>query len=99
MSFYTVFARPPRRTYAAFSYGMLGVILVLLAIDLQWRLSLPSAYPHDRNLNCVVVLMLLFNHLAYQFRWPPAATVGLRVLAWSWLVFGVFCIVFCLRIH
>jgi len=34
--------------------------------------------------------MLLFNHLAYQFRWPTLVTVTLRSLAWLWLAFGSF---------
>jgi|GEM_PF-3824723 hypothetical protein len=47
-------------------------------------------YPYDRYNNTVVVLMLLLNNLAYQFRWPKPVTVVLRVAAWVWLAFGCF---------
>ena len=99
MNIFATFAEPAKSKHPAFSYGFLAVILTLLAFDLYWRMTLPPFYPHDRNINLVVVLMLLFNHLAYQFRWPPAATAGLRLLAWGWLVFGAFYIYFSWRVH
>jgi hypothetical protein len=71
-----------------FVYGMLALILLLLIWNVHQLLSLPPFYPYDRYGNSVVVLMLLFNHLAYQFRWPVPVTVALRLLAIGWLVFG-----------
>ncbi len=45
----------------------------------------------------VVSLMLLFNQLAYQFKWRPFVIVALRVLAWTWIVSGSFCIFYSIR--
>ncbi len=69
---------------------MLVVTLLLLAWHIYWRLTLPPDYRQDPNGNGVVALMLLFNTLAFQFRWPTSITVALRLLAWSWLAFGSF---------
>jgi hypothetical protein len=88
MNIPAIFAEPPKPAHPAFRYGMLVACLLLLAWHIQWRLSLPATYPYDRNSNGVVVLMLLFNHLAYQFHWPTSVTVALRALAWVWLAFG-----------
>jgi hypothetical protein len=100
MSIHSAFTEPPRKTWPAYSYGMLAFILALLAFDLGWRLSLPPFYHGDRNMGLVVPLMLLFNHLAYQFRWPPPTTVTLRLLSWGWMAFGWFYILLCVaRAH
>jgi hypothetical protein len=69
---------------------MLVVIVLLLVWHIQWRLALSSSYPYDRNTNGVVVLMLLFNHLAYQIRWSAPVTAAFRILAWGWIAFGFF---------
>ena len=90
MNIRTIFAEPAKLAPPAFRYGMLVVCLLLLAWHIQWRLSLSADYPYERNGNGVVALMLLFNHLAYQFRWSTRVTIALRMLAWSWLAFGCF---------
>jgi len=69
---------------------MLVVVLLLLANYIYWRITLTPGYTHDRYGNGVVVLMLLFNHLAYQFRWSASVTIALRLWAWAWLAFGGF---------
>ena len=92
MGFRSIFTEPSKPAHPAFQYGMLVVILVLLAADVWWRVSFP---PVDRYMNSVVVLILLFNHLAYQFQWPPLGTVAIRILAWGWLVCGLLYVVFC----
>jgi len=84
------FTEPSNAVHPAFRYGMLVVCLLLLAVHIQWRLTLPSDYRHDPNGNGVVALMLLFNHLAHNFRWPTSVTIALRLLAWGWLAFGCF---------
>ena len=71
----------------------MAVILALLAVELLSSFHRTPAHSHDRYENMVVGLMLLFNHLAYQFRFPAPATVALRFLAWGWMVFAVFCLV------
>ncbi len=77
----------------AYRYGMLAFILVLLGWSIQWHYSLPPGYSGDRYGGDVLVLMMLFNHLAYQFTWPIRVLVGLRILAWSWTGFGLFYVV------
>ena len=74
----------------AYAYSMLAVILALLAWNIRWRLNLSPRYPSDRNGTLVVALMLLFNHLAFQFRWTLLMTATLRILALAWIVFGFF---------
>jgi hypothetical protein len=90
MNIRAIFTEPSKPAHPAFSYGFLVVILLLLASDIRWRLSLPPTYSHERYASAVVALMLLFNHLAYQFRLPFALIIALRCLAWGWLVFGIF---------
>lgn len=84
---YRTLTEPPNKVKPVFSYAMLGVILLLLALNIYWRANLPFDYPGDRYGNVVVVLMLLFNHVAFQFHWPILATVLLRTVAFIWLVF------------
>src|ERR1022692_4257349 len=74
------FTEPTKERSSAFRYGMLVACLLLLAFHIQWRLTLSPDYRHDRNGNGVVALMLLFNNLAYQFRWPTSVPVALRLL-------------------
>ncbi|MBM4024425.1 MAG: hypothetical protein FJ280_03340 [Planctomycetes bacterium] len=65
----SLFTEPPPSSlsYPAYRYGMLVVILLLLAGNLRLYLSLPPGYIGDPYMNSVVVLMLFFNHLAYSF--------------------------------
>ena len=81
---------PPTVQRPLFKYVMLVFTLLLLAMDIHWRLTLPPDYRHDPYGNGVVTLMLLLNILAFQFRWPTFITVALRLLALSWLAFGAF---------
>ncbi|MFZ2281027.1 MAG: hypothetical protein WAW39_24725 [Prosthecobacter sp.] len=73
-----------------FAYGLLTIIVLLLIWNIQVLLDAPPSYPYDRCGNLVVALMLLFNHLAFQFRWPAGVAVALRVLALGWTAFGLF---------
>lgn len=90
MKIRNVLTTPPQHWNPLFAYGFL-VILVLLSIwiaQLWW--SAPPSYPYDRYSNLVLMLMLVLNHLAFQFRWPPRVMAALRVLALGWCVFGSF---------
>ena len=42
----------------------------------------------------VLILALLFHVLAYRFTWPTRITVIMRVLAWIWIVFTLFYILY-----
>ncbi|MBP7052034.1 MAG: hypothetical protein KBE65_13550 [Phycisphaerae bacterium] len=79
-------------------YGMLALILGLLAWNLHSYFSLPARYRYDSYMNLVVVLMLLFNHLAFAFKWRRSITVALWTVAWSWIVFGLFYIFYWSRV-
>jgi hypothetical protein len=81
---------PSEATGPVYRYGMLVFILVLFAWEMQLHLTLPPTYDGDPYKGYVVVLMLLFNHLAMAFNWRRRVVVALWVLAWSWLVFGLF---------
>jgi hypothetical protein len=91
---YRVATEPPKRVSPVSNYAWLAFILLLLALYIYWLNNLSPDYPGDRYLNGVVGLMLLFNRLAFQFRWPILATVLLRALAFIWLVFGFVYIAF-----
>lgn len=90
MSLWSSFSKPAKPSSTAYRFAMLAVCLCLLAGNIHWRAQLSPDYPYHRYDNTVVVLMLLFNHLAYQFRWPTPVTVALRIVAWAWIAFGVF---------
>ena len=83
---------------AVYRYGMLVFILLLLVRQVHWQLTLPTAYSGDPYGTAVVILMLLFNHLAYAFTWRRSIAVVLWTLAWIWLGFGSVYIFFLSRV-
>lgn len=90
------FTQPPPVVYPVFQYGMLVVCLLLIAWNIKWLSGLPPDYPYERYGCAIVTLALLFNHLAFWFRWPASLTVALRLLALGWLAFLLFYICYCL---
>ena len=82
------FRGPSKDFGPAYRWGMLGVVLMLLAGDIKRQFNLSPAFSGDLYGNLVVVLMLLLNHLAWCFRFPPTVTFALRVLSSGWLVIG-----------
>jgi len=64
-----------------FQYGFLALILALFAA----HTFIPTNHYFSGFL---VPLMLLFNHLAFQFQWPRPVTIMLRACALFWVVFG-----------
>ena len=69
-------------------YGMLGIILCLLAFNvfqlLRWRGS--NDYI---NVNLVVALMLLFNHIAFHFTKAGWMSRVIKITAGIWAVLGL----------
>jgi len=69
-------------------YGMLGIILCLLAFNvfqlLRWRGS--NDY---LNVNLVVALMLLFNHIAFHFTKAGWTSRVMKITAGIWAVLGL----------
>jgi hypothetical protein len=86
MSIRSMFVEPPQLLHPLFRYGMLFIILALLALHVRWYLNLPSTYVGPRHFNSVVLLLLLFNHLAFQFRWPSSISIIFRILALIWIM-------------
>ena len=74
--------------HPVYSYGMLVLILGLVAWDIQWYVNLPAGYSYDPYGNGIGALALLLAHLAFQFRWPIRVTIVLRILALAWLLFA-----------
>ena len=85
---------PPVPSKPVFAYGFLVVLVLLLVWNIQVWWSAPTPFPYDRYGNLVVALMLLFNHLAFYFRWSPGVTFVLRVLALGWSVLGLFYVLY-----
>jgi hypothetical protein len=98
VSMWSKFVEPAEPAHPAVRYGMLALILVLLAWNIHLFVTLTPGYSGDPYMNGVVVLMLLFNHVAYQFKWPHSATAALRILAWIWLALGLFYIFYLSRV-
>ena len=71
-------------------YGMLAIILCLLAFNvfqlLKWKNFGSNEY---LNVNLVVALMLLFNHIAFYF--TKAGRIGrmMKIFAGIWAVLGL----------
>lgn len=69
-------------------YGMLGIILCLLVFNvfqlLRWRGS--NDY---LNVNMVVALMLLFNHIAFHFTKAGWTSRVMKITSGIWAVLGL----------
>jgi hypothetical protein len=83
------FLAEPKTRSAGFQYGFLVVILALLLAQILVLSHRSSSGRTDRFDGFIVPLMLLFNHLAYQFRWSQSVTIVLRVIAWAWIIFAL----------
>lgn len=88
MNFRSTLMEPSRPVSPAYQYGMLTFQLIMLAISLLLCFIAPPEHG-GRYMLPVIVLMGLFHHLAYQFRWPMPATVVIRILALGWGIFGL----------
>ena len=91
MGIRSIFTAPPSESvHPVYRYGMLVFILILLVQQIQFHLTLSPAYDGDLYRGYVGVLMLLFMHLSFAFKWPKRVAAVLWVLVLSWLVF-YFC--------
>ena len=77
-------------------YGMLGIILCLLAFNvfqlLRWRGS--NDYI---NVNLVVALMLLFNHIAFHFTKAGWMSRVMKISSGIWAILGLIYIFWVFR--
>jgi hypothetical protein len=71
-----------------YKFGFLTILLSLFFWTLS--ISLDSSNPYrDVNYESLIVpIMLLLNHISFSFKFSTTHTVMLRILAFSWLVFG-----------
>ena len=73
-------------TVLSYKYSMLGFILFLMALNLFLLLPRQN-YDYHTYLTPMVTLMLLFNHIAYQFTkrgWPSHV---MKTISWIWMAF------------
>lgn len=90
------FTEPPGGVFADnpwWKYGLFVVLLTLLALQIYWQRDVPHAAADVRYEGIVVTLMLLLNHVAFQFRFGRRTTIVLRIIAWLWIVTGLAYIV------
>jgi hypothetical protein len=85
------------RTHA-YRYGMLVVIFALLVANLWIFSHRTRHYTGDPYLGFVAPLMLLFNHVAFTFPWRGSLRISLQIIAWCWVVFGLFYILYWSRV-
>ena len=70
-------------------YGMLAIILYLIAWNVMHLLK-SRDFAYDEYGNLVIALMLLFNHIAYNFTKTGWKGRVMKAVAWIWMVFGSF---------
>ena len=68
-------------------YGLLGLILCLLAYNVFQFFRWPD-FGSDKliNLNLLIALMLLFNHIAFNFTKTGQKSRVMKIVAFAWIV-------------
>lgn len=77
-----------------YRYGMLVFVLGLLAWAVHSSSPRPPGYEANPYGRIILVLMLLFNHLAIAFAWPRRIGIALWILTWSWMALTIFYAIF-----
>lgn len=73
-------------TVLSYKYSMLGFILFLIVLNIFLLLP-PRNYDSDTFLTPMVTLMLLLNHIAYQFAEKGWFNRVMKAVACTWIVF------------
>ena len=73
---------------AFYRWGMLIFIVILIAWSIGIHFRYPSFTWRDLGRSLICPVMLLFNHLAFAFRWPGLLGFAMNVLAFAWLIIG-----------
>ena len=68
-------------------YGMLGFILCLLVLSVLHLIKYRD-FAYDEYGTLVVILMLLFNHIAYNFTKTGWKHRVMKTVAWTWMILG-----------
>ena len=72
-----------------FKHVFLLIIIYLLIKSLMLlRHMIRTDYPDDKFSNIVVVLMLLFNHIAFVYTKSGLASKIMKTIALAWLIIG-----------
>ena len=74
-------------TAFSFKYGFLVLIICLLVWDVTSLLERRN-FDHYQYGGLVVVLMLLFNHIAYQLTTRGWLSRVMTIIAWTWIILG-----------
>ena len=74
---------------AAFRYGFLALIIALFVMAAPVVFFSPPSTSHGRYYGFMVPMMLLLNHLAFQFRWSRSMTICLRAAACIFCALGL----------
>ena len=79
-------------------YGMLAIILCLLAFNVFQLLKWKNFGSNDYlNVNLVVALMLLFNHIAFHFTKAGWTSRVMKIGAGIWAILGLIYIFWIFR--
>jgi len=80
------FLEEPKQLGVGYRYGFLALILALFLL---------AAFDSPRHFwgGLPLPIMLLFNHLAFQFRWSRPVKIILRAFAYFWIVL-IFVVMF-----
>lgn len=79
---------PTSRHDFPYKNAFLGFILVMLVANIAILVT-EGDYGYDKYTSIVVTLMLLFNHVAYQYKLPRSFRLLAKLLAWTWLSIGL----------
>ena len=92
MTLRSIFLDPPQPERSArFRYGLLAVTGFFLAGTVYDFVTRPPDHHGNPFGSVIIAVMLLFNHVAFQFYLPPRLTAFSRILAIVWIVFaGVY---------
>lgn len=73
-------------------YVFLALLIYLVVQDFLRERRDPSDTRLETVSRCAVSTMLLLNHLAFQFDWPPVVMAIVRVAALTWCFVGLLLI-------
>lgn len=79
-----------RPDFQVFHYGMLVLMLALLAWLIYWSLTLPPWYRGKIYAVIFGVVAMLLNRLTGAYRWPRRVSVALQILWWMTLALALF---------
>lgn len=91
MTLRSIFIDPPSPTRSTgFRHGFLVLVCALLAGNAYLLATRPRGLSGDPYGGLIIGVMLLLNHVAFQFHLPPRVTVAARIFSIGWLAFGLF---------